>query len=503
VSNFETDGYRDHSAGNKQQATAKFKINISDDTKLTTLVNWFEQEAQDPGGLPRNPVNGAAASPSAFSNPKGVANAALNANTRVSRSHTQVGFNLDHNINQNNSLNLMSYIGTRDNSQILAFNAEGSNARESKISREFYGSDLRWNNQGNILNKSYAISAGLNFGKSSDARLDTNILLASVPSNVLNRDEDNITQNFDQYIQGKLSVLENLDIHAGARRTKVQLKVNDNATTVNGNNSGSVEYQKTTPVIGAVWKVNPALNFYANFGKGFETPTFIEAAFTTSAANSTPNLGLKPSESNNYEIGAKAFLGDNTQFNLTLYRTTTDNEIVTQDNIFGRVSFTNANKTKRSGAELSVSSELGNDISLYGAYTLLNAQFDSDYTNKLKNTIESGNKIPGTYKTQLYGEIAWKYAPLGFSTAFEGRHNSKVYVDDVNSDTAPSYTIFNLRAGFTQNLAKWNFSEYIRVENIFDKDYIGSVRINDGNQRFFEPAADRNYLLGLSAQYKF
>jgi iron complex outermembrane receptor protein len=298
-------------------------------------------------------------------------------------------------------------------------------------------------------------------------------------------------------------VLENLDIHAGARRTKVQLKVSDNATTVNGNNSGSVEYQKTTPVIGAVWKVNPALNFYANFGKGFETPTFIEAAFTTSAANSTPNLGLKPSESNNYEIGAKAFLGDNTQFNLTLYRTTTDNEIVTQDNIFGRVSFTNANKTKRSGAELSVSSELGNDISLYGAYTLLNAQFDSDYTNKLKNTIESGNKIPGTYKTQLYGEIAWKYAPLGFSTAFEGRHNSKVYVDDVNSDTAPSYTIFNLRAGFTQNLAKWNFSEYIRVENIFDKDYIGSVRINDGNQRFFEPAADRNYLLGLSAQYKF
>lgn len=503
VSNFETDGYRDHSAGNKQQATAKFKINISDDTKLTTLVNWFEQEAQDPGGLPRNPVNGAAASPSAFNNPKGVANAALNANTRVSRSHTQVGFNLDHKINQNNSLNLMSYIGTRDNSQILAFNAEGSNARESKISREFYGSDLRWNNQGNILNKSYAISAGLNFGKSSDARLDTNILLASVPSNVLNRDEDNITQNFDQYIQGKLSVLENLDIHAGARRTKVQLKVSDNATTVNGNNSGSVEYQKTTPVIGAVWKVNPALNFYANFGKGFETPTFIEAAFTTSAANSTPNLGLKPSESNNYEIGAKAFLGDNTQFNLTLYRTTTDNEIVTQDNIFGRVSFTNANKTKRSGAELSVSSELGNDISLYGAYTLLNAQFDSDYTNKLKNTIESGNKIPGTYKTQLYGEIAWKYAPLGFSTAFEGRHNSKVYVDDVNSDTAPSYTIFNLRAGFTQNLAKWNFSEYIRVENIFDKDYIGSVRINDGNQRFFEPAADRNYLLGLSAQYKF
>ena len=38
---------------------------------------------------------------------------------------------------------------------------------------------------------------------------------------------------------------------------------------------------------------------------------------------------------------------------------------------------------------------------------------------------------------------------------------------------------------------------------MFDREYIGSVRINDGNARFFEPAADRNYLLGLSASYKF
>lgn len=503
VSNFETDGYRKNSAGDKQQATAKFKINFSEDTKLTTLVNWFEQKADDPGGLPRVAVSGTEAAPSAFSNPKGVANAVLNANTRVTRSHTQIGFNLEHKFNENNSLNLMSYIGTRDNRQILAFNASGSNARESKIGREFYGTDLRWNNQGSVFDKPYSLSLGLNYGKSTDARLDTNIQLGGNPANVLNRDEDNISDNFDQYIQGKLSLLDNLDIHAGARRTKVQLKVKDNATNTNGDNSGSVEYQKTTPVVGVTWKVNPAFNLYANFGKGFETPTFIEAAFTTTAANSTPNLGLKPSESNNYEIGAKAFLNESTQFNATLFRTTTDNEIVTQDNQNGRSSFTNANKTSRSGAELSISSELDNNISLYGAYTLLNAKFESDFTNKLGNTIESGNRIPGTYKTQLYGEVAWKYSPLGFSTALEGRHNSKVYVNDANDDIAPSYTIFNLRAGFTQNLANWRFSEYIRVENMFDKDYIGSVRINDGNLRFYEPAAGRNYLIGLSAQYKF
>ena len=75
-------------------------------------------------------------------------------------------------------------------------------------------------------------------------------------------------------------------------------------------------------------------------------------------------------------------------------------------------------------------------------------------------------------------------------------------MNDQNEDSAPSYTIFNLRAGFEQNINHWQFKEYLRIENMYDKEYIGSVRIGDSNNRFFEPAADRNYLLGFSAKYK-
>jgi len=503
VSNFETNGYRDHSASDKQQATAKFKANISEDTKLTALVNWFEQKAQDPSGLPRVAVTGTAAAPSAFSSPKGVANAVNNADTRVSRNHAQVGFNLEHAFDEHNSLNVMAYVGSRENTQILATNAQGTNARSSNISREFYGSDVRWDNKGEVAGKAYTLSAGLNYGKSTDARLDTNILSSGAPINTPNRNEDNIVDNFDQYVQGKISILDNVDIHAGARHTKVQLQVKDNLTTVNGNNSGSVEYKKTTPVIGAIWKVTPALNLYANYGRGFETPTFIEAAYNA-VNNGVPNLNLKPSQSRNIELGAKAFITDNTQANLNLFRITTEDELVVDEtNAANRTVYTNANKTKRTGAELSIDSQFSNHISTYFAYSLLNAKFDSSYKNKNNDLIASGNNISGTYRSQIYGEIAWQYQPLGFSTAFEGRHNSKVYVNDTNTDTAPSYTIFNIRAGLEQNIKNWRFTEYVRLENIFDKDYIGSVRVNDSNLRFFEPAAGRNYLLGLSARYKF
>jgi len=454
-------------------------------------VNWFEQDAQDPLGLTRA---------EAFTDPESVVSAAENANTRVSRSHAQVGFNLTHAFNENNAINLMTYVGSRENLQILPTNALGTNARASEISREFYGADLRWDNKGEIFNKAYNVSVGLNYGKSEDARLDTNIQGTGLG---LNRDEDNIVDNFDQYVQGKLSILDNVDIHAGARHTKVKLKVKDRLTTVFGDNSGSVDYQKTTPVIGAVWKINPALNLYANYGQGFETPTFIEAAYNATTAGATPNLNLKPSESRNFEVGAKAFLADNTQVTLNVFKIDTDDEIVIlQTSAANRSVYANANKTKRTGAELSVDSQFANNLSTYFSYSLLNAKFDSDFAGA-SGLVAAGNRIPGTYRSQIYGEVAWKYAPIGFNTALEGRHNSKVYVNDLNADTASSYTIFNVRAGFEQTINNWKLKEYVRVENMFDKEYIGSVRVNDGNSRFFEPAADRNYLLGLSASYQF
>jgi iron complex outermembrane receptor protein len=511
VSNFETDGYRQHSSGDKQAATAKLKIKVNEDTTVTSLINWFDQKANDPGGLVRSV---------AFTDPRAVDPSVLpdRANTKVTRSHKQIGVNLEHNLNQNNAITLMAFAGKRDNNQVLATNPGGTNARASVIARDFHGTDFRWDNKGTLISMPYTLSFGLNYGKSSDARTDTNILGTTLG---LNRDEDNIVDNFDQYAQGKLALTDKLDIHAGLRHTKVKLAVKDKYLTgdtrpgssPNGNNSGSVTYEKTNPVIGAVFKVTSNLNIYANYGRGFETPTFIEAAWNE-LDNGTPNLNLKPSVSQNYEVGAKAFIADNTQVNISVFKITTDNEIVlSQTNRFNRSIFTNADKTKRSGAELSIDSKFANNFSTYFSYSLLNAEFASDFTTRREaatspylitpTTVNAGNKIPGTYSNQIYAEVAWKYQPLGFSTALEGRYNSKVYVNDANGDSAPSYKIANIRAGFEQNVGGWNFSEFIRVENIFDKDYIGSVRINDGNSRFFEPAADRNYLLSIGATYKF
>ena len=526
-SKFSSDGYRDHSENSKDQATIKLKTTFANDTKVSVLFNWMDQTANDPGGLTAAEV---------AANPKQASGNNLSQNARVKRDNTQAGINIEHAINDSNTLNLITNVGNRSNLQYLysaAFATQASvgnpNGRASAIDRDFWGADLRWTNKGNFLDKPYQLSAGLAYGSQNDHRTDdmANGGIMSVPplgtpTKYQLRDEKNISYNFDQYIQGQWSVLSNVDLHAGVRHTDVTFKVEDNlvgvvdstnATTLKltskfADGSGKISHQDTTPVVGAVWKINPTFNVYANVGKGFETPTFIEMAYTDTSGNG-PNLGLKPSTSDNYEVGTKFFVGDNTRASISAFKIKTENEIVSASATSAYATYTNAGKTERNGVELSIDSALPNNFKVYGAYTYLDAQFKSafntSYTTNVTTTshILAGNKISGTYKDQLYGELSWKYPQLGFSTAVEARLNSFVYANDTNLDKAAGYGVVNLRAAFDQKIDHWRLTEFVRVENIADKNYIGSVKNNDTSSRFYEPSAGRNWIAGVNASYSF
>jgi len=327
----------------------------------------------------------------------------------------------------------------------------------------------------------------------------------------MNRDENDTAYNLDQYIQGRLAILNSTDLHAGIRHSLVNMRFKSNipiSVSPAVNMNGTVTFEDTTSVLGVIWKATPALNVYANYGQGFETPTLIEMAYSSSTSAIGPNLTLKPSTSDNYETGIKASLFNNTIINAALFRVVTRNEIIVSANSAYSL-YSNAQRTARNGLEFSIDSRLDHNIGLYGSFTYIDAKFESSFTsgvgvsNGFGGTVNNGNTIPGTYKEQLYGKISWKYPELNFKTAIEGRANSKVYIDDINSASAPGYAIANVRAGFEQPVSNWKFSEFLRVENIFDKSYIGAVRVNDSNNRNYEPAAGRNYLLGINASYQF
>ena len=561
ANHFKTDGYRDHSSAWKNQQTAQLKFNISDSTKVNILANAFQSKAEDPLGLAGwDGLDGYSGSTfgrcasgcttnkyfNALTNPTAAPDVAILANTRVSRSNTQVGTNIEHPLDENNALNFIGSVGHRTNDQFLAIavlkNSAGSTVsneskypylipgsygdlsrgRESKFSRDFWNTEFNWANKGEVFSKPYTVTSGIAYGSLKDNRSDINasggLALADSMTatktvgngtsavdtiytiNNINRHENDSAHNFDQFLQAQLGLSKEIDMHAGLRHTKVSINFDglpDAVSTITGSSS----FSKTTPVIGAVWKANESTNIYANYGRGFETPTTIEMAYSSSTSPTGPNNSLKASTSDNYEVGIKSYPLNNTKMNLALFKTKTSNEIIISSNATYTV-YGNSAKTSRQGIEFSADSKLSNNIGLYAAYTYIDAQFDTQYTSGIGGSVNPGNRIPGTYKQQLYGELSWKYPALNFKTAIEGKANSKVFVNDINSAYAPGYTIFNIRSGFEQKISNWMFSEYLRVENILDKSYIGSVRVNDNNNRNFEAASDRNWLIGISASYQ-
>jgi len=482
-SNYESDGYREQSANDKRMATIKLGVKLSEDSKLTTLFNWFDQFAQDPGGLTSANLN----TNYRMASPNNVL-----ANARVIRSNTQVGFNFEKVLDSRNTLNAIAYAGQRDNTQYLS--TGGATGRASTIARDFYGAELRITHRGTILDRPYTATAGITAGFMDDLRTDSPAS-AGVINGSPTRDEIQKADNIDQYVQGMWAVADRWDLHAGVRHTRLKQRVVDNLPLANGNGTGSVSFDRTIPVIGTVFKATPVLNFYANVGKGFETPTMIEISFSDTSGNG-PNLNLKPATSTNVEVGSKWLISDDTRANVALFKINTENEIVTQSG-GTYTTYQNAGKTTRQGAEISAETFLKHDISLFAAYTYLDAKFGSD------SNFNPGSYIPGTYRSQLYAEAAWKHQPLGFQTSLEVRYNSKVFAKDDNTASVDSYTIFSLRGQFRQKYRDWTLTEYARIDNLFDEKYVGSVRVNDTNSRFYEPAPGRNWIVGVKANYVF
>jgi iron complex outermembrane receptor protein len=57
--------------------------------------------------------------------------------------------------------------------------------------------------------------------------------------------------------------------------------------------------------------------------------------------------------------------------------------------------------------------------------------------------------------------------------------------------------------GLVQQDPAWRFTEYVRFDNLTDRNYVGSVIVNEGNGRYFEPSPRRSTTIGVQAALKF
>ncbi len=495
---FTTHGSRDHSGARKNLANAKLGVRIDDVSKLTLLFNSVDIKAKDPGGLSydewqNNPRQ----------SPRGD-----QYNTRKTVKQTQAGLRYERQLSQQDDLSVMMYAGERETTQYqsipMAPQLKPSHSGGViDLTRHYQGIDTRWTHRGELL-VPVTFTTGLDYENMSERRkgYENYVLVNGAPQygeqGDLRRNERNLIWNLDPYLQTQWQLTDKLTFDAGVRYSSVWFDSNDYYVTPgNSDDSGDASYHKWLPAGSLKYAVTDAWNIYLSAGRGFETPTINELSYR-SGNQSGLNFDLKPSTNETVEIGSKTRIG-NGLFTAALFQTDTDNEIVVDSSSGGRTSYKNAGKTRRQGMELGLDQQFGDSWKLKAAWTWLDATYR---TNVCGSSDCNGNRIPGIARNMGYASFGYQ-PEQGWYAGSDIRYMGDIMANDANTAKAPSWTVVGLTTGYKWSYGKMDMDLFGRVDNLFDRNYVGSVIVNESNGRYYEPAPGRNFGIGMNLAWRF
>ncbi|MDD3765321.1 MAG: TonB-dependent receptor [Nevskiales bacterium] len=499
---FETDGFRDHSEAQRDSVNGKVNLKVGSGGKLTLMLNSLSSpDTQDPLGLTREQVD---------QDPSQADAVAEQFDTRKSIDQTQVGAVYEHQWGDAHKLRVLGYGGNRQIEQFLAIPTGPQNSSTHSggvidLNNDFWGLDARWSWRSRLARRPFTLVLGTSYDDLSQHRRGYENFVGDQLGvrGDKRRDEINDVYDFDQYLQANWSFAEQWSLLAGVRHSRVKFESSDRyVTDENPNDSGSATYSETTPVAGLLYRHSPVLHLYAAYGSGFETPTLVELAYRPDGGSGL-NLDLDAARTNNAEIGAKFMVLPYVRAELAVFQAQTRDELVVATNSGGRATYQNAGRTRRQGAEASLNANLGSRLHAVLAYSWIKAEVDEDYlacTGRpcadAVTLIREGNRLPGVPESSLYGALRWGN-DTGWQATLDATHVSAVPVNDINSESAPSYHLVGVSGAYVVDVARTRIRGFVSVDNLLDDDYVGSVIVNDGNGRYYEPGPGRTVLVGF------
>lgn len=505
AAHFQTDGYRFHSDAERNNFNSKVRFKLDDVSKLTFVVNAVETPfVQDPLGLTRAQL---------AADPRQAGTGAMAYNTRKSLSQEQIGATYERQLTATDALSLAAYTGHRDTTQFQAIPMSSESLPTHPggvidLGRTYYGTDLHVTDHRSVLDMPLQLTAGVSYDKLDEARRGFLNFIGDElgVEGALRRDETNHVYDLDEYLQAQWDASARWRVIAGMRNSIVNVSSFNHLPSAGAVGETGVRYSATNPVAGVTFRATDTLNFYASYGKGFETPTLNDLAYR-STDGSIPglNFALKPARSDNFEVGVKAE-ASHMRGTLAAFYIQTHDELAVQSNSAGRSVFENIEETQRRGAELALDAWWRGGFTARAAYTYIKAEVVSPYDTCVTVpchpiVVPEGNRLPAVPANSLYAALTWRYAPARFAITGETLSRAQIFVDDRNSDAAAGYWVENLRAGFEQDRGAWHFSEYASVNDLTNRRYVGSVIVNETNSRFFEPAPGRTELLMFAAAF--
>ena len=501
LSKMDLDGFRPQSAADRQLGNVRLGWQGGRDS-VTVQLSDHDQSAQDALGL----------SAAQFAaDPRQTTPQALQYDTRKTIAQTQGGVNWRHEFASDGVLRESSvtlYQGTRAVTQWQSIPAavQAGDRRPGGVvdfDRDYGGVEGKLS----LMLGATDLAVGLSVETQQDDRRGFENFLPGPPvvlgvTGRQRRDETNRATTTEGFVQAQVPVAERLTVTGGLRGGRVEMSTHDRYIVgLNGDDSGELSYSFVNPVLGLRWTLSPGWVLHASAARGFESPTLGELAYRADGAGGF-NVDLQPQKSRQIELGSKWRAGG-LSVDAALFAVNTDNEIGVLSNIDGRSVFQSVGRTQRRGAELALGWAINSRLRLQAAAAWLDAEYlDAFGPNTAR--VQPGNQLPGTQRSSAWAQAAWQPGVVPGEFALEWRAVARTPANDVNTASAPGYALAHLRWSAQFKLGPTDALEVLaRVDNLFDRVHAGSVIVNDGNQRFFEPGAPRNGLLSVRWQHRW
>ena len=472
VSSKSYDGYRDNSEMNSFNINMKSLFELNQNSTLSMHYNYVDSPlSNDPGSLNKEQAEENRRSAR-------IQNIDYQSGEKVLQHRLGASYKLK--ISNRSKLNISSFYTKRIFSNKLPF----ENGGQVDLKRSYWGLSAKYIIDNYFLNNPLSTTIGIDFSDQSDRRKRYNNVKGIRGSRVFDQLESFINKAF--YFQQSYLLNDKINVIWGSRWDDDKIESVD-YYLFDGLGSGFTNLKNTSPFIGMTYSFNNSTSIYTNFSNHYETPTLNELSNDPDSASIGGfNSRLTPQVSNSFEIGLKGYVRDKLFYEFSLYRSKIDNEITSfeLESSPGKTYYRNVGETQKEGIEVSLSTNLGNNIRADLGYTY--SQFE--FSNYLKNNQDlNGNRLPGLPQN-LFNTDIYYINPRGYFMVMGFSRYSNIYLNDSNDQSTNPYSVLNLRLGNEFQIFGSRLKVHVGVNNVLNENYYSNLRVNAWGGRFYEPA---------------
>jgi iron complex outermembrane receptor protein len=335
------------------------------------------------------------------------------------------------------------------------------------------------------------------------------------------RDYKSLRETKQFFVKDTLTLLEaKLKVELGFKATDIDYKIagyrNPN-DYINGRHPILKDNWKDSflPQVGAVYSLTGRDQVFASYSENMALPRGADDIFSAASPTVT---GPEPETSTNWELGYRA---NHRTFNASIvaYQTEFKNRLQSFASLVpggGGVTETfyqNVGAVKAKGVEFSGQwkPEVFDGKAYFNANVSYNdAKFQDDVLNYRASTTAAattlaiaGKKVPD-FPDWVFTTGVTVEPFDGLLVNVSARHLESRFTNFVNSEKVGGYTIVNAYVDIGDGFAAGPFSQVkarVNVDNIFDKDYLGTISTTVNTAASFRPAPPRTIQFTISADF--